>query len=65
VALVSQVLEMLVTICLSLVLVGLAVSEWSLSLLWASDPMIIRVRALLGDKLSLGVLCVWRIVGQP
>ena len=40
-------------IWLSLVLVGLAVSVWSLSLLWACKP----VSILLGDQLSSSRVC--------
>ena len=48
-------------IWLSLVLVGLAVSGWSLSLLWACKP----VSALLGDQLSPGSTHAQRAVVQP
>lgn len=37
-------------------LVGLTVSEWNLSLLWACKPVILEVRAFLGDQLSGQVL---------
>ena len=45
---------------LSLVLVGLAVFDWSLSLLWAYESVILGVSPLLGDQLSLGQIFVWR-----
>jgi len=46
-------------------LVGLAVSDWSLSLLWACEPVTLGVRAFLQDQLSLGRFGVWRAMGQP
>ena len=46
------------TICLSLVLVRLAVSGWNLSLLWACKP----VSVLLGYQLSSGRICAWKAV---
>ena len=45
-------------------LVDLAVSDWSLSLLWACEPAIFGVAALLGDQLSPGGIWVWGVVGQ-
>jgi hypothetical protein len=50
------------TIWLSLLLVGLVVSDWSLSLLWTCEPVILGVAALLGDQLSLGSNKVQRAV---
>ena len=44
-------------IWLSLVLVGLAVSGWSLSLLWACKP----VSVLLGDQFSSGRVCAQKV----
>ena len=52
-------------ILLSVMLVGLAVSHWSLSLPRACAPVILVVRVLLGDYLSLGRFWVWIVVEQP
>ena len=51
-------LPLSVTICLSLVLAGLAVSDFGLSLLQAC------VSLLLGDQVSLGGIWIWRAVAQ-
>lgn len=48
---------------MSLVLVVLTVSYWSFSLLWACEHVILEVRVLLGDQLSLGRIGVLRAVG--
>ena len=53
------------TIWLSLLLVGLVVSDWSLSLLWTCEPVILGMSALLGDLFFPGGIWVWRAVGQP
>jgi len=52
-------------IWLSLMLVGLAASNWRVSFLCAHEPVISGVRAVLGDQLSLGRFWVKRTVGQP
>lgn len=50
---------------LSLMLVHLGVTDWSLSLLWTCGPVILGVRVFLGDQLCPGRFCVWRAVEQP
>ena len=47
-----------------MVLVGLPVSDWNLSLLWAYKPVILGVSSLLGEKLSPDGTWVWRAVPQ-
>jgi hypothetical protein len=56
---------LLFAIWLSLVLVGLAVSDWSLSLLWACRPVILGVSAFLGRPALSWQNLVQRAVGQP
>ena len=51
-------LPLSLTICLSLVLAGLAISDCGLSLLW------VYVSELLGDLLSLGGIWFWTAVAQ-
>jgi hypothetical protein len=51
-------------IWLLLVVLGLAVSDWSLFFLWACEPVILDVLAFLGDQLSLGGIWVQRAVPQ-
>jgi hypothetical protein len=55
-------LPLLLAIWLSSVLVGLADSDWSLSLLWACESLILGVSALLWDQLSLKCNGVQRAV---
>lgn len=50
-------------IWLSQILVGLALSDGSLSLLCVCDAVIFSIRALLGDQFSTDRLCVQRTVG--
>ena len=58
---VGRVLLLAFTTWLSLVLVGLAVSGWILSLLWACKP----VSILLQDQLTSGRVCTQKDLEPP
>lgn len=55
----------MLAIWLSLMLAGLAGCDWSLSLLWASESVILGGTVLLGDQLSAGRFWVPSTGGQP